>query len=161
MLFITVSIIGSIFIIMGFIGCILPVLPGPPLSFIGLFMLALVQHFSPPLTSTLIIIMLIITIVVTGLDYIIPSLGAKRYGASKWGIWGSVVGMIIGLFFFPPFGMIIGAFVGATAGEMLVGKRGKAVLRASRGILMGVLLGVVLKLAASGIMTYYFIRGLF
>lgn len=161
MLFITVSIIGSIFVILGFIGCVLPVLPGPPLSFIGLLMLALVRHFSPPLTATLLIIMFIITIVVTGLDYVIPSLGAKRYGASKWGIWGSVAGMIIGIFYFPPFGMIIGAFIGAAAGEILVGKRGMAVFKASQGILMGVLLGVVLKLAASGVITYYFIRGLF
>jgi uncharacterized protein YqgC (DUF456 family) len=161
MLFITVSIIGSIFIIVGFIGCVLPVLPGPPLSFVALLMLALVQHFSPPLTATLLIIMLIITVIVTGLDYVIPSLGAKRYGASKWGVWGSVVGMIIGIFFFPPFGMIIGVFIGATAGEMLVGKRGMALLKASQGILMGVILGVALKLAASGVMTYYFIRALF
>ena len=161
MLFITISIIGSIFIVLGFIGCFLPVLPGPPLSFIGLLMLAIVRHFSPPLTAILMTIMLIITIVVTGLDYVIPSLGAKRYGASRWGIWGSMAGMIIGLFFFPPFGMIIGAFIGATAGEMLVGKRGMAVLRAGQGILMGVLLGVALKLAATGVMAYYFIRGLF
>ncbi len=161
MLFITVSIIGSILIILGFAGCVLPVLPGPPLSFIALLMLALVRHFSPPLTTTLLIIMLVITIVVTGMDYIIPSLGAKRYGASRWGIWGSVAGMITGLFFFPPFGMIIGAFIGATAGELLVGKRGMAVLKASQGILMGVLLGVALKLAATGIMAYYFVRGLF
>ncbi|MGA1840831.1 MAG: DUF456 domain-containing protein [bacterium] len=139
----------------------MPVLPGPPLSFIGLLMLALVQHFTPPLTPTLLIILFIITILVTGLDYIIPSLGAKRYGASKWGIWGSVAGMIIGIFYFPPFGMIIGAFIGAAAGEMLVGKKGMAVLKASQGILMGVLLGVVLKLTVSGVMTYYFIRGLF
>ena len=83
MLFITISIIGSIFIVLGFIGCFLPVLPGPPLSFIGLLMLAIVRHFSPPLTAILMTIMLIITIVVTGLDYVIPSLNAKRYKTSR------------------------------------------------------------------------------
>jgi len=161
MLLIFVEIIGSILMIVGFVGCVLPVLPGPPISFIGLFLLALVQRFSPPLTVTLMIIMAVMAIAVSAMDYVIPSLGAKRYGASKWGIWGSVIGMIVGIFFFPPFGMLIGAFLGAIAGEWLKGKRGWAALRAGQGILMGVILGVVVKLAASGVMTYYFIRALF
>ena len=107
------------------------------------------------------LIMAMITIMASGLDYVIPSLGARRYGASRWGIWGSVAGMLIGIFFFPPFGMLIGAFVGAIAGELLGGKRGIAVLRAGQGILMGILFGAVLKLAVCGVMTYYFIRALF
>ena len=161
MLLIIIEIIGSILMIVGFIGCLLPVLPGPPVSFLGLFILALAQRFSPPLTVTLVIIMAIITIAVTALDYIIPSLGARHYGASRWGIWGSVIGMIVGIFFFPPFGMLIGALIGAIAGEWLQGKRGWSVLRAGQGILMGIVFGAVMKLTASGVMTYYFIRALF
>jgi len=161
MLIIITGIIGSVFILLGFAGSVLPVLPGPTLSFVGLLLLAIVQRFSPPLTLTLILVMALITVIVTGLDYAIPSLGARRYGASRWGIWGSVAGMLIGIFFFPPFGMLIGAFIGAIAGEMLGGKRGRAVLRAGQGILMGILFGAVLKLAVCGVMTYYFIRALF
>jgi uncharacterized protein YqgC (DUF456 family) len=161
MLIIITGIIGSVFILLGFAGSLLPVLPGPPLSFIGLLLLAIVQRFSPPLTLTLILILAMITVIVSGLDYAIPSLGAKRYGASRWGIWGSVAGMLIGIFFFPPFGMLIGAFIGAIAGELLGGKRGMAALRAGQGILMGILFGAVLKLAVCGVMTYYFIRALF
>jgi len=160
MLIIVAGVIGSILMVAGFAGCFLPVLPGPPLSFLGLLLLALVQRFAPPLTGTLIVIMAVVTVAVTALDYAIPSIGARRYGASQWGTWGSVAGMLIGIFFFPPFGMLIGAFVGAIAGELLVGKRGKAVFRAGQGILMGILAGVALKLAVSGVITYYFIRAL-
>ena len=90
-------IIGAIFILLGLLGSVLPVLPGPPLSFIGLFLVALVRNFSPPLTPTLILIMLIIAIAVTVVDYFIPLIGAKKYGTSKWGIYGSVLGMILEL----------------------------------------------------------------
>ena len=78
-------IISSILMLLGLAGSVLPILPGPPLSFIGLFVLALLKHFSPPLTPTLVIILAIVTVLVVAMDYIIPLLGAKRYGASKWG----------------------------------------------------------------------------
>ncbi len=152
-------IIGSIFVLLGIAGCVLPILPGPVLSFLGLLLLALLKHFSPPLTPTLIIIMAILTVVVTIGDYLIPLWGAKRYGATKWGIWGSVIGMAIGIFF-SPFGMLLGAFIGAVAMEWLVQKeRGKA-LKAGWGVFIGSLAGTALKLGVSGMMAYYFIRGL-
>lgn len=159
MLEVIAIVIGSILIILGLAGSILPVLPGPPLSFIGILLLALVNHFLPPLTSTLIIIMGIVTIVVSVVDYIIPMLGAKRYGASKWGVWGSVVGMTIGIFW-SPFGMLLGAFTGAVIAECLVHKKKDQALRAGWGVLIGTLLGTILKLGVSGMMAYYFVRAL-
>jgi uncharacterized protein YqgC (DUF456 family) len=147
-------IIGAILILLGLLGSVLPVLPGPPLSFIGLFLFALVRNFSPPLTPTLIIIMLIISIVVTIADYFIPLIGAKKYGTSKWGIYGSVAGMIIGAFF-SPFGVLLGAFIGAVLVEWIVSRKEKQALRAGWGIFIGSLLGTILKLGVSGIMAYY------
>ncbi|HJX60138.1 MAG TPA: DUF456 domain-containing protein [Thermodesulfobacteriota bacterium] len=145
--------------LLGIAGCVLPILPGPVLSFLGLLLLALLKQFSPPLTPTLIIIMAILTVVVTIGDYLIPLWGAKRYGATKWGIWGSVIGMAIGIFF-SPFGMLLGAFIGAVTVEWLVQKeRGKA-LKAGWGVFIGSLAGTALKLGVSGMMAYYFIRGL-
>jgi hypothetical protein len=152
-------ILGAVFVFLGIAGCVLPLLPGPPLSFIGLFLLALVNHFSPPFTPTLIIVMAVITIAVTLGDYLIPLWGAKRYGTSKWGIWGSVAGMAIGLLF-SPFGMLLGALIGAVVVEWLVQKEKEKALKAGWGVIMGSLLGTVLKLGVSGIMAYYFIRGL-
>ena len=159
-MFETIAIIfGAVLVILGLAGCVLPILPGPVLSFLGLFLLALVKHFSPPITPTLIVVMAILTIVVTVGDYFIPLWGAKRYGTSKWGIWGSVAGMAIGLFF-SPFGMLLGALIGAMAIEWLVQKEKGKALKAGWGVIVGSLLGAVLKLGVSGMMAYYFIRGL-
>lgn len=152
-------IIGSIFVLLGIAGCVLPILPGPVLSFLGLLLLALLKQFSPPLTPTLIMIMALLALGVTVGDYVIPLWGAKRYGATKWGIWGSVIGMVIGIFF-SPFGMLLGAFIGAVAMEWLVQKeRGKA-LKAGWGVFIGSLAGTALKLGVSAMIATYFIRGL-
>jgi uncharacterized protein YqgC (DUF456 family) len=150
---------GSILMLLGLAGSILPILPGPPLSFIGLFLLALIKHFSPPLTLTFVIILAIVTILVIALDYIIPLLGAKRYGASKWGVWGSVLGMAIGIFW-SPFAMLLGAFIGAVLVEWLVGKEKGEALRACWGVVMGTLFATILRLGVSGMMTYYFVLAL-
>jgi uncharacterized protein YqgC (DUF456 family) len=152
-------VIGSILMLLGLAGSILPILPGPPLSFIGLFLLALLKHFSPPLTLTLVIILAIVTILVIVMDYIIPLLGAKRYGASKWGVWGSVLGMAIGIFW-SPFAMLAGAFIGAVVVEWLVGKKKGEALRAGWGVVMGTLFATILRLGVSGMMTYYFVLAL-
>jgi len=149
--------IGTLLILLGFIGSLLPILPGPPLSFIGLLLFALIRNFSPPLTPTLMVILLIVTMGVTLIDYLLPLFGAKRYGASKWGIWGAIGGMMIGIFF-SSFGMILGAFIGAVLVEWFVSRKEGQALRAGWGIIMGSLLGMVLKLGTSGIMAYYLIR---
>jgi uncharacterized protein YqgC (DUF456 family) len=152
-------VIGSLLILLGLVGSVLPVLPGPTLSFIGLFLVALVRHFSPPLTPTLIIFMLIITMVVTVMDYFIPLIGAKKYGTSKWGIYGSIVGMIIGVFF-SPLGMLLGALIGAVLVEWIVTRKEEQALKAGWGIFIGSIFGSILKLVVSGVMTYYFIMAM-
>ena len=152
-------VIGSILMLLGLVGSILPILPGPPLSFIGLLLLALLKHFSPPLTPTLVIILAIVTILVIVMDYIIPLMGAKRYGASKWGVWGSVLGMAIGIFW-SPFAMLVGAFIGAVVVEWLIGKKKGEALRAGWGVVMGTLFATILRLGVSGMMTYYFVLAL-
>ncbi len=151
--------IASVLILLGLAGSILPILPGPPLSFSGLFLLALLKRFSPPLTPPLVIILAVVTVLVVVMDYIIPLLGAKRYGASKWGVWGSVLGMAIGMFW-SPFGMLAGAFIGAVVAEWLVGKKKREALRAGWGVLMGTLFATILRLGVSGMMTYYFVLAL-
>jgi uncharacterized protein len=152
-----VIVFGFILVLSGLAGNLLPFLPGVPLSFAGLFLIALAKHFSPPLTPTLLIIMAILTALSMALDYMIPLLGAKRYGTSKWGIWGSVVGMIIGMFW-PPVGMLLGAFVGAVAAEWFVHRAAGRALKAGWGVIVGTLLGTVLKFGVSGVMVYYSAR---
>jgi uncharacterized protein YqgC (DUF456 family) len=92
------------------------------------------------------------------LDYVVPIVGAKKYGASKYGIWGSFIGMILGLFIFPPFGLIIGGFIGAISGELLAGKEGDDAVRAGIGVFLGNLFNIGLKLGVAGVMLFFYIK---
>ncbi|RZB30648.1 MAG: uncharacterized protein SRB1_02928 [Desulfobacteraceae bacterium Eth-SRB1] len=102
-----------------------------------------------------------LTIFVTILDYVIPAGGARKYGASKWGVAGAMTGMLIGLFMFPPWGMIMGSFIGAFAGELLARKEGKKALRAGYGVFVGIMVGTGLKLAFSGTILFFYIKEMF
>ncbi|WP_321995934.1 DUF456 domain-containing protein [Draconibacterium orientale] len=149
-------VLGALFIISGVLGCVLPIIPGPPLSYIGLLLLHFTERYQ--FSSKFLIIWAVITVVVYALDYLIPAWGTKKFGGSKRGVWGSIIGLVIGMFFFPPFGIIIGPFVGAVVGELTVGKDSGAALKSGFGSFMGFLAGTLLKLIASGMMTWYFIK---
>ncbi|KJF42138.1 DUF456 domain-containing protein [Draconibacterium sediminis] len=149
-------VLGAVFIISGVLGCVLPIIPGPPLSYIGLLLLHFTERYQ--FSSKFLIIWAIITVVVYALDYLIPAWGTKKFGGSKRGVWGSIIGLVIGMFFFPPFGIIIGPFVGAVIGELTVGKDSGAALKSGFGSFMGFLAGTLLKLIASGMMTWYFVK---
>jgi uncharacterized protein YqgC (DUF456 family) len=148
--------LGIVFMISGILGCVLPIIPGPPLSYLGLLLLHFTEKYQ--FSTRFLIIWAVITGVVYALDYIIPAWGTKKFGGSKRGVWGSIIGLVIGLFFFPPFGIIIGPFVGAVVGELTVGKDSNAALKSGFGSFLGFLLGTLLKLIASGMMTWYFFR---
>ncbi len=95
------------------------------------------------------------------LDYVLPLIGAKRFGASSRGFWGALAGMLLGLIFFPPFGLIFGAFLGAVAAELTAGKTNSKALRAGWGVFLGTMTALAAKLVVSGVMTFYFFRALF
>lgn len=157
---IVLIIIGFVCIIIGLVGCVVPGIAGPPFSFLALILLSIAKRWEP-FSANFLIGMAALTVVVTALDYIVPAAGAKKFGASRYGFWGAVIGMLLGLIYAPPLGMIIGAFIGAILGEMIKGKPGLEALRAGWGVFMGVMAGMILKLIASGIMTFYFIKELF
>jgi hypothetical protein len=150
-------IIGLILAIAGMVGCILPIIPGPMLSFSALLLLSWIKSWQV-FSQTFLIVMGILTALLLLLDYVAPALGAKKYGASKRGLWGSAIGMIIGIFFIPPWGMIVGAFIGALVGEMAAGKSGHKALRAGWGILIGNVLVIGLKLAFTAFVLFYYIK---
>lgn len=147
---------GIIFIISGILGCVVPVIPGPPLSYVGILLLHFTGNYS--FSSRFLIIWAVITIVVYALDLVIPAWGTKKFGGSKRGIWGSIIGLIIGMFVFPPIGIIIGPFIGAVLGELSTGKESGQALKSGFGSFMGLLTGTILKLIASGIMTWHFFK---
>ncbi|HEX6982986.1 MAG TPA: DUF456 domain-containing protein [Balneolaceae bacterium] len=146
-------IIGIGCIVTGFLGSLLPVLPGPPLSYVGLVLL---QFAEAPFSLQFLIIWALIVAVIVALDYIIPAWGTKKFGGSPYGVWGSVIGLIAGIFFFPPFGMILGPLIGAFAGELIAGKTSDKAIRSALGSFAGFLMGTILKVIASGVIGYYF-----
>lgn len=146
---------GILLMILGIIGCLVPVLPGPPFSYIGLILLHLSRFGHFP-ASTLIILGTI-AVVVTVLDYIVPIWGTRKFGGTKYGTRGATVGLIIG-FFLGPAGIIIGPFLGAVIGEMIFRDDMNYALKAGFGSLLGFLAGIGLKLAASLVMTFYFVK---
>jgi len=151
---IVLVILAFIFLLAGIIGAILPVLPGPPLSFIGLLLLQWSGYGN--FTPTFLWIWAGITVLVTVLDYILPSMLAKRFGGSRSASIGSFVGLVIGIFIFPPWGMIIGPFFGALVGELIHNRNNKTqALKTAFGAFLAFIVGTGLKLIASSIMLYY------
>ncbi|MBS0010223.1 MAG: DUF456 domain-containing protein [Bacteroidales bacterium] len=150
--------LAIVLMIIGIIGCLVPVLPGPPLSFTGL----LILHFTgfAEFSTRLLVTLGLIAITVAIFDYLVPIWGTKKFGGSRYGIRGATLGLIIGLFFGPP-GIIIGPFIGAVIGELIYRDNFNYALRAGLGSLIGFMAGIGLKLATSLIITFYFIRGFF
>jgi uncharacterized protein len=151
-------VIGIIVMLVGIFGCILPLLPGPPLCYIALLIQQL--RSDPPFTSKFLWIWAGIAIVVTVLDYVIPLYGTKRFGGSKYGIWGCTIGLIAG-FWFGPLGIIIGPFVGAFIGEIITNNNSSQALKAAWGSFAGFLFGTLLKLVVCVIMAWYLLKLIF
>ena len=156
---IVLIIIGLFFSIFGLLGCLLPVIPGPPLSYIVLLLL----HAAPKyqFSAKFLIIMGAITLAVTVLDNFMPAWSTKKAGGSKRAVWGAMLGLGAGMLIFPPWGLIIGPFLGAVVGELSTGKNSSDALKSGFSTFIGFLGGVVIKLIASGVMMWYFIQTVF
>ena len=148
---------AGILLIIGLIGCVLPVIPGVPLSYVGILLL----HFTSNVqfSAVFLIVWAVIVIVVQVLDFYIPVWGTKRFGGSRWGTIGSLIGIVVGLFF-APWGIIIGSFAGAVIGELLSGRASQDALKAGFGTFVGFLLGTVAKLTVSVFLIYYYVEAL-
>ena len=109
--------IVTILMLLSFIGCVLPAIPGPPLAFIG-YLLLLLTPAGTGLSTGAIILFGVLTLLTIVVDFVIPALGVKFFGGTKWGKWGCFIGSIAGLLFMP-WGLIIGPFLGAFIGELL------------------------------------------
>ena len=140
--------IGFLFVLLGIAGTFLPVLPGPLTGWLGL----LVLHFTSvvPINYTFLGVTFAIALLIVILDYIIPAIGAKRFGGSKYGIYGTTIGLVIGLFTPIPFGILIGAFLGAFIGELIYDKSDKRrAFKASVGSFIGLLASATIEFAVA------------
>lgn len=151
--------LGIVLVILGLLGCVLPVIPGPPLSFAAL----LLVHFTSfgNISTNVLIVTGIAAVVVTILDYVFPVWATKKFGGSKRGVWGATIGLVVGLFLFPPFGIIVGPLIGALLGELTAGQTHNQAIKSALGSFIGFLLGTGLKFAVSGVITYYFVMEAF
>lgn len=151
-------IVGGICIIAGFIGSFLPIVPGTPVTYCGLLILQLTTQ---PFSTTFMIVWVLIVAAIMILDNVIPAYGTKKFGGSAYGIWGSILGLILGIFLFTPFGMIIGPLAGAFVGELIGGKTSDRALKSAIGSFAGLLVNMLMKVIASGVMGYYFVVSIF
>ena len=137
--------IGFLLMLVGILGSFLPVLPGPPVSWIGLLLLHLTK--AVPDNWWFLGITLAIALVVTVMDYIIPAAGTKKFGGTKWGMWGSIIGLLVAIFFpvLGPLGIIVWPFVGALVGELANKSEKDKALKAAFGSFIGFLTGTFLK----------------
>lgn len=149
--------LGSVLLVVGFLGCIIPAIPGPILAYGALILISIAGAWAVVPVWALVVAG-VVALVTTVLDNILPAMSSKKAGASRAGVWGSVVGMIAGTFF-SPIGTIIGAFVGALLGELIFHRENRRPLKAAVGVFTGTMLATVLKLAAAGVAGVYFVRG--
>lgn len=156
---ISILVICYILMLIGLIGCILPMLPGTPLIFIGIYIYAWLGGFTL-ISKNLILIFLAMTTISVLIEYTSSSIGAKRLGASKLGFLGALVGTVVGVFFIP-WGLILGPLLGALIGELITGKKIKEALRAGGGAALGFFGGTLLKIVISFVMIAFFTIRLF
>lgn len=147
--------------LLGIVGSVVPGLPGPPLSWIGM----LLAYFAgragdrpDPMSLTVLLIWLAVTIIVSILDYIIPSKVTRLAGGHKAASTGALIGLFAGMIF-PPVGIFMGSLLGAFLGELLVTNQGVwSAFKAGAGAFLGFILGIGLKLAVSGVMAWLIVK---
>ena len=144
--------LSAICMLVGLAGCILPMLPGTPLAWLGMLLLHFTDRVDFSVTELVVSALVVIATLV--LDYFTPMIGAKKFGGGKYGNRGCVIGTIVGMFFLP-LGLILGPFLGAVIGELIAGKPFRAALKAGFGSFVGFLFGTLIKLA---VCLYFIIR---
>jgi len=145
---------AGLLLVIGFLGSVLPILPGIPLSYGGILLLHFTEKYE--FETNFLLIWALIVILIQVLDYYIPIWGTKKFGGSKSGIRGSIIGLLAGTFF-GPIGIIFGPFIGALIGELIAKKPTHDALKAAFGAFLGFVVGTVSKLVVAGMLIYYYI----
>jgi len=149
--------LGILCALLGVVGSFLPLIPGPPIAYGGL----LLQLFRPEKTfsTKFLVIWAVIVVVTVVLDYLIPIWGTKKFGGTKYGMWGCTLGFVLA-FWMGPWGVILGPLIGAFVGELIAKNDSRHALRAAMGSFVGFLFGSLLKVIVCFVMLYYIIASI-
>ena len=160
MVTIILIVVCSVLMVVGLLGVVLPILPGIPLAWLGLFIYAIGTGFERISIAT-VIVFSILTILALLLDFLAPMLGAKKYRASKLGVFGAFLGFTVGIFVLGFWGIILGPFIGALLGELIAGRRPRQALGSAFGTFLGFVAGTLFKIIVILVMAGFFIASLF
>ena len=142
--------------IVGVLGSVLPALPGPPISYVGLLLLLPCE--GTDISSTTLWVTGIFLAIVSILDYVAPVWLTNLSGGGKQATRGSMAGLIAGLFFFPPWGLVVGPFVGAFIGELMESaSKGKA-LKVALMSFLGFVITTGMKIIYGGVIMFMIIK---
>jgi uncharacterized protein YqgC (DUF456 family) len=156
---IALLILASILTIIGVIGNIVVILPGTPLNYISLLILHYVKG-GDVFGTTFLVVFGVLTAVSLAVDYLMPLIGARLHGVSKWGVGGSMIGMLVGLVVLSLPGMILGLFSGAVIGEIIARKKTGEAIKAGIATFVGSLAAMIFKFGLSLVMAVYFFANL-
>ena len=156
MIDIILLILGIILCMAGIVGSFIPIIPGPITSWVGILILNLTSAVD--FNFYFVIITLIIAVIISALDYIIPIVGVKKLGGSKGGLIGASIGLVIGFIILGPLGIFFGPFVGAVTGEIINKKNLKQSIKPALGSLVGILIGSGIKFCLSMVYLFFYLN---
>ena len=150
------ELLGLILMVLGLIGCFIPIIPSPITSWFGF----LILYFSSNIiiSFNFLLVTLIISILIFLVDFFLPMITAKKFGGSKEGMFGTGIGLFFGFFIFGPIGLILGACIGGFIGELINNKKGDKALGSVIGSIVGVLSGIVLKFVVSLLFLFIYLE---
>jgi len=154
------AILGSVLMVVGLIGVFAPILPGIPLAWLGLFVYAIGTGFERISIPT-VIVFFVLMILIMAIDFLAPMLGAKKFQASKYGILGAFLGLIVGIIVFGFWGIILGPFIGAFSVELMVRRQPKGAFKSAVGTFVGFIAGTLIKVIFILIMSGFLIASWF
>lgn len=135
---------AALVMLLGVLGTIVPVLPGLPMVWLAAFGFAWWDGFRHVGAGFLGLTLALVVLAAVA-EYAVRAWGVQKFGGTRAGSWGAVIGAFAGLLFMP-LGLVLGPFLGAVVGESLAGAEGKRAMSAGFGSLLGVFAGVIMNL---------------
>ena len=151
-----IIILSILFSIIGLIGSFTPIIPAPLTCWVSFLILKLSGVIY--ISNFFIIFTFIVSISIFLIDFLLPSIGAKKFGGSKKGIFGCTIGLILGFVFLGIIGSLFGSIIGAFIGESINKSDLKSRLNASLGAFIAFITGVFLKLSVSIVFLFLLIK---